>query len=83
MKYCKALFRGGLIFAYSRKMEIARKLTPRKLKLANVIADRSALSSCMHRPTVLHTQNLHYLLSLSADIHEVPVLHLFIVLCTL
>ena len=65
----------------SRKMKKARKLNPRKLKLAKAIANRSALSACMH--TVLHTQNLPNLLSLSAEIHEVPVLHPFIVLCTL
>ena len=43
----------------------------RKLKLAKAIADRSALSACMH--TGLITQNLPNLLSLSAEIHEVPV----------
>ena len=62
-------------------MKIARKLNPRKLKLAKVIKDRSVLSACMH--TVLHIQNLPNLLFLSAEIHEVPVLHRFIVLCTL
>ena len=62
-------------------MKIARKLNPRTLKLAKAIADRSALSACMH--TVVHTQNLLNLLSLFAEIHEVPVLYPFIVLCTL
>ena len=62
-------------------MKVAQKLNPRKLNLAKAIADRSALSAGMH--TVQHTHNLPYLLSLSAEIHEVPVLHPFILLCTL
>ena len=62
-------------------MKIARKINPRKLKLAKAIADRSALSACMH--TIFHAKKLPNLLSLSAEIHEVPVLHPFIVLCTL
>ena len=62
-------------------MKIARKLNPRKFKLAKAIDDRSALSAYIH--TVLHTQNLPNLLSLSAEIHEVPALHSFIVLFSL
>ena len=59
-------------------MKIARKLNPQKLKLAKANADRLAMSACRH--TVLHTQNLPNLLFLSAEIHEVPVLHPFLVL---
>ena len=66
--YCKALFREGLIFVYFAENA---KIKPAKIKLAKAIADRSALSACMH--TVLHTQNVPNLLSLSAEIHEVLV----------
>jgi len=71
IEYCRALFfRGGLIFAY-----FAENGNSAKIKKA--ITDRSALSACMH--TVIHTQNLPNLLFLSAEIHELPVLHPFIV----
>ena len=70
--YCKALFfRVGLIFAYFAENENSAKIKPAKIKLAKAIANRSALSACIH--TVLHTQNCYPCL-LSAEIHKVPVL---------
>ena len=70
VQYCKALFiHGVLIFAYFAENENNAKIKPAKLILAKAIADRPALSTCMY--TVLHTQNLPNLLSLSGEIHEV------------
>ena len=82
VNYCKALFfRGGLIFVYFAENENSAKIKPAKFKIGKSHC-RSVGAVCMHAYCTTHT-NLPNLLSLSAEIHEVPVLHPFIVLCTL
>ena len=77
--YCKALFfRGGLIFAYFAENENSAKIKPAKIKIGKSHC-KSVGVVCMHAYCTTHTK----LLSLSAEIHKVPVLHPFIVLCTL
>ena len=77
--YCKALFfRGGLIFAYFAENENSAKIKPAKIKIGKSHC-KSVGVVCMHAYCTKHTK----LLSLSSEIHKVPVLHPFIVLCTL
>ena len=78
-EYCKALFiRGGLIFVYFAENENSAKIKPAKILLGKSHC-KSFGVVCMHAYCTTHTK----LLSLSAEIHKVPVLHPFIVLCTL
>ena len=60
-------------------MVIARKLNCENWNWQKPLQIGRRCLHCMN--TVLHTQNLHNLQSLSAEIHE--ILHPFIILCTL